>query len=118
MLLSLLRAFQKKLGSYNVCGKLSIASIEEIISKAISGTLRISVGDLAYILGTNVYKYKIVPKLGRVWEFYHLIELLNSVRNRILDFVLAILEKVFLVLASLAIVTLQSLSLRKINSNI
>lgn len=68
----------------------SIASIEEILSDTSKGILNVKTGDLALILGTKVYEdlncIQAWAEVGRS----HLVEVLNSVRNRILDFALAI----------------------------
>lgn len=54
------------------------------------GNLQISTGDLAVVLGTNVYEDQNCLQAWAEFGTCHLIELLNSVRNRILDFSLAI----------------------------
>jgi hypothetical protein len=67
----------------------SISSVEAILKVDPQGPLRINTGDLALTLG-NVYEYQ---SCGQAWAELatgHLVELLNSVRNRILDFILAV----------------------------
>jgi len=70
----------------------SIAGIEAILAGLESSTdrLHVSTGDLAVVLGDNVYgNYNCI----QAWAEFgkgHLFELLNVVRNRILDFTLAI----------------------------
>ena len=71
----------------------SIASIEALIKECEnqpSGALRVSTKDLASVLGTKVWQgYSCIE----AWAQYpkgELVEVLNAVRNRILDFVLAV----------------------------
>ncbi len=68
----------------------SIAAIEAILAEAESGTVSISTGDLALILGTKVYQHQNCIQAWAVLGKGNLVELLNSVRNRILDFALAV----------------------------
>lgn len=68
----------------------SIASIEEILKKTDKGTLHVSTGDLAVALGTDVYQYQNCIQAWAEFSVSNLIELLNTVRNRILDFALAV----------------------------
>lgn len=70
--------------------RLSIASIEATLSKATSGTVRVSTGDLALTLGTEVYQFQNCIQAWAEFSTGHLVELVNSVRNRILDFALAV----------------------------
>jgi hypothetical protein len=68
----------------------SIGSIEDILKRSGGGTFIVSAADLAVPLGNNVYRgYNCVQAWAEV-GVSQLIELLNSVRNRILDFVLAV----------------------------
>ena len=70
----------------------SVASIEAIWGKSKSGrgTLQINTGDLALMLGEKVYRdMNCIQAWGEFAEG-HLVEVLNAVRNRILDFTLAI----------------------------
>ncbi len=68
----------------------SIDSIEEMLKRSDKGKLRVSTGDLAVALGTNVYEYQNCIQAWAEFSVGNLIELLNTVRNRILDFALAI----------------------------
>ena len=68
----------------------SIASLETLASTGKTGSLTISTGDLAVFLGENVYQgQNCVEAWGEV-PHGSVIELVNAVRNRILDFSLAI----------------------------
>lgn len=67
----------------------SIASVEAAL-KTDSATLQVSTGDLAVMLGTRVYQGQNCVQVWAEFGAGHLVELLNSVRNRILDFSLAI----------------------------
>ena len=67
----------------------SVASVEEVLRKVI-GNVQVSAGHLALAIGMRLY-----PGFNclQAWAEYHpsrLVELLNSVRNRILDFALAV----------------------------
>ncbi|MFQ5863376.1 MAG: hypothetical protein ACE5IC_09695 [Candidatus Brocadiales bacterium] len=68
----------------------SIASIEALLRKSDKGTVSVSTGDLAVLLGTNVYQGLNCIQAWAEFSTTHLVELLNTVRNRILDFALAI----------------------------
>lgn len=68
----------------------SISSIEQLIKSTDKGTLEVSTGDLAVLLGKKVYKGLNCIQVRAVFGISNLLELLNSVRNRILDFSLAI----------------------------
>jgi hypothetical protein len=70
----------------------SIAGIEATLADANSGsgTLSVSTSDLAVMLGDNVYENYNCIKAWAEFGKGHLFELLNAVRNRILDFALAI----------------------------
>lgn len=67
----------------------SIASIEEFLKKPDTGTATISTGDLALILGTTVFKDQNCLHAWAEFSQAALVELVNAVRNRILDFALA-----------------------------
>jgi hypothetical protein len=67
----------------------SIASVEAAL-KTDPATLQVSTGDLAVMLGTRVYQGQNCVQAWAEFGAGHLVELLNSVRNRILDFALAI----------------------------
>lgn len=68
----------------------SIASIETMLTKAQGGTLRVSAGDLAMVLGTKVYEHQNCVEAWAEFGTNQLIEIVNTVRNRILDFSLAV----------------------------
>jgi hypothetical protein len=69
----------------------SIASIEAMLSaKDDGGTLQVSTGDLALVLGQKVYRHQNCIQAWAEFSTNHLHELLNSVRNRVLDFALAV----------------------------
>ena len=69
----------------------SIASIEAILAhEEQSGTVYIDTGDLARALGTNVYEHQNCLEAWAEFSANHFVEVVNSVRNRILDFSLAI----------------------------
>ena len=68
----------------------SIASIEDVLRKNSKGNLRISTGDLAVILGTNVYEHQNCVQAWAEIGVGSLVEVLNAVRNRVLDFALAV----------------------------
>jgi hypothetical protein len=67
----------------------SIASIEATLAKS-KGSLTISTGDLAVMLGESVYEDQTCVEAWGIIPEGNLVEVLNSVRNRILDFALAI----------------------------
>lgn len=69
----------------------SIAGIETILAKADSGTtLHVDTGDLALLLGTNVYQHYNCIQASAECNPSALVEVVNTVRNRILDFTLAV----------------------------
>lgn len=70
--------------------RLSIASVEATVRESDKGTVYISTGDLAVFLGNKVYQSQNCIQAWAEFSTMHLVELLNAVRNRILDFVLAI----------------------------
>src|SRR5207302_4008803 len=67
-----------------------IASIEAALKTDSAGALQVSTGDLAVMLGTRVYQRQNCIMAWAEFGAGHLVELLNAVRNRILDFALAI----------------------------
>ena len=67
----------------------SIASIEAMLAKA-NGTVQVSTQHLAVAIGTKPYPDYNCVQAWAEFSTQHLIELLNSVRNRILDFALAL----------------------------
>jgi hypothetical protein len=68
----------------------SVASIEEILKKTERGRLTVTTGDLAVHLGTDVYEGQNCVQAWAEVGVGVLIEILNAVRNRILDFALAV----------------------------
>lgn len=68
----------------------SVAAIEILLKQLKNQTLVVPTGDLAVVLGTKVYKNMNCMHAWAEFPSTHLIELLNTVRNRILDFSLAI----------------------------
>lgn len=68
----------------------SIASIEDILRKSKGGSLHVSTGDLAVVLGANVYERQNCAQAWAEFSTSSLVELLNTVRNRVLDFALAV----------------------------
>jgi hypothetical protein len=68
----------------------SIASIEESLRRTKSGAVSLATGDLAVALGTEVYQHQNCVQAWAEFSVGNLIELLNAVRNRILDFTLAV----------------------------
>ncbi|SRR5712692_1447174 len=67
----------------------SIASLETAL-KSGEATLQVSTGDLAVILGNRVYRGQNCVQTWAEFGAGHIIEVLNTVRNRILDFALAV----------------------------
>lgn len=68
----------------------SVSSLERTLAEGSKGPLNVPLGDLAIVLGMNVYQHM---NCLQVWgEFSRgcLVEALNCVRNRVLDFALAI----------------------------
>lgn len=70
----------------------SIAAIETVLSRAKDkpGSLNVNTGDLAMVLGMKVYKNMNCVQAWAEVENGRLVEVLNSVRNKILDFSVAI----------------------------
>ncbi len=68
----------------------SIASIEAALKQSDKEPLTLSTGDLAVVLGTNVYQNQNCMQAWAEVSTTHFVELLNAVQNRILDFTLAI----------------------------
>jgi hypothetical protein len=69
--------------------RLSVANVEVSLAQA-DGMIRLSTGDLALVLGMNVYENKNCIQAWAEFSSNSLVELLNSVRNRILDFAIAL----------------------------
>ena len=70
--------------------RLSIAGVEAALNDGKSGTIRVSTGDLALLLGGEVYEHHNCVQAWGEFSAGQVVELLNSVRNRILDFSLAL----------------------------
>ena len=68
----------------------SIASIEQTVKDGKVDTLQVPTGDLNVVLGMNVYEGQNCLQAWAEFGKGNLVELLNAVRNRILDFSLAI----------------------------
>jgi len=68
----------------------SIAAIEEMVSKAINDTLYVGTSDLMLFLSQKVFRDMTCLQASASFGTSILIELLNTVRNRILDFALAV----------------------------
>ncbi len=68
----------------------SIATIEAMLTKAKEGILYTDTADLMLFLGQNVYQGMNCIEVKALFGASALVELLNSVRNRILDFALAL----------------------------
>jgi hypothetical protein len=68
----------------------SIASMEQLLRGAEHNTLIVSTGDLAVVLGTNVYEGQNCMQAWAEFGTGHIYELFNIVRNKILDFSIAI----------------------------
>src|SRR5262249_53316033 len=67
----------------------SIAAIEALLS-ATKGIVTVGTGDLAVAIGGKLYANENCVQAWAEFSTLHLVELLNAVRNRILDFALAI----------------------------
>ena len=70
--------------------RLSITTVEETLKEKKSGTVQVSTGDLALALGSNIYENQNCAQAWAEFSINNLVELRNAVRNRILDFALAI----------------------------
>lgn len=68
----------------------SIAVVESFLRKDKPGIVRVSTGDLALLLGGEVYEHHNCVQAWGEFSTGQVVELLNSVRNRILDFALAL----------------------------
>lgn len=69
--------------------KLSIAAVESALRKNTSGIIQVPTGDLALMLN-DVYRHENCIESWAEFSTANLVELLNTVRNRILDFALAL----------------------------
>jgi AbiTii len=70
--------------------KQSISSIAETINENKTGTFKIDTAELARFLGQGVYAHYNCLECWAIMPAGNLVEILNSVRNKILDFSLAI----------------------------
>ena len=69
----------------------SIANIEILLRKSDTGSLvEVNTGDLALALGQKVYSNQNCIQAWAVFSTMSLVEVINSVRNRVLDFALAV----------------------------
>lgn len=70
----------------------SVAAIEETVRQA-KGAVRLSTGDLVVALGDNVMENMNCVQAWAEFSVLNLVEVLNTVRNRVLDLALAIWKK-------------------------
>jgi hypothetical protein len=68
----------------------SVASIEQLLQENTSGSLQTGTGDLAVALGSKVYDDMNCVQAWGEFPSGCLVEVLNAVRNRVLDFALAL----------------------------
>ncbi|MGA2268141.1 MAG: hypothetical protein ABSH44_06680 [Bryobacteraceae bacterium] len=68
----------------------SVASIEAVLKTNEEGPVQLNTGDLVLAISTNVYEGQNCLQVWAELAKGNLVELLNSVRNRILDFALAV----------------------------
>lgn len=68
----------------------SIASMEQLLQGSEQSILRVNTGDLALALSENVFENQNCMQAWAEFSVSHIYELFNNVRNRILDFSLAI----------------------------
>lgn len=68
----------------------SIGGMEQLLKGAETNILTVSTGDLALALSTNVFENQTCIQAWAEFGKAHIYELFNSVRNRILDFSIAI----------------------------
>lgn len=73
--------------------RMSIVAVEEALRQKPDGMIQMSTNDLAIALGTHVYQDYNCVQAWAEFSVSHLVELLNTVRNRILDFSLAVWKK-------------------------
>jgi hypothetical protein len=85
------RVYQRKLGLNNEAWQCrqSISSLEAAIQSG-ETSFQLSTGDLSLILGGDVYQGQHCVKVWAEFGAGNVVEVLNSVRNRILDFAIAI----------------------------
>ncbi|MGN6544760.1 MAG: hypothetical protein ACTHK7_06910 [Aureliella sp.] len=65
-----------------------IAGIEETLAASPAGMLQVPVADLAVVLGANVYAQRVCTQAWIEFESGKLLDTLNAVRHRVLDFAL------------------------------
>lgn len=70
--------------------RISISGVEDALKEVGAGSVQVSTGDLAVALGTNVYEDQNCVQAWAQFSTSNLVELLNAVRNRVLDFSLAL----------------------------
>jgi len=68
----------------------SVSSLERLLTEDDGGILRADLGDLSVLLGTRVYQGNNCLQVWGEFGTGCIVEVLNSVRNKILDFALAI----------------------------
>ena len=68
----------------------SIAAIEAILRDSKKGKVAVTTGSLAVVIGTKLYQAQNCVQTWAEFEKGRLVEVLNAVRNRILDFALAV----------------------------
>lgn len=68
----------------------SIASVQDILKKTKSGVIQVSTGDLALALGMKVYQHYNCMQAWAEFSPNQLVELMNTVRNRVLDLSIAL----------------------------
>ena len=68
----------------------SIAAIEATLGTSKTARVAVSTGDLAVVIGTKLYQTQNCIQTWAQFEKGRLVEVANSVRNRVLDFALAI----------------------------
>jgi hypothetical protein len=68
----------------------SIAAVEALLRDTKTGKVEVSTGTLSERIGWSLYTNEKCVKAWAEYSTQHLVELLNSVRNRILDFALAL----------------------------
>ncbi len=82
---------EKVRGSYlNYESRQSIASMEQMLKKSDQNMLHVGTGDLAVILGTDVYQGQSCMQAWAEFGTGNVFELFNSVRNRVLDLSIAV----------------------------
>ena len=70
--------------------RMGIATVESALKENDSGIIQVDTGDLSLTLGATVYKDMICLECWAEFSKTNFVELLNTVRDRILDFSLAV----------------------------